>query len=253
MIAVIATYRTWSKEKGKKSYKFCNEHALNITTLREMESLKRQFWDLIEDAGLVPRNNAGDCNAACDDALLTSCCIVSGLYPNICTLIRPKKGSGPKGGRLLTKDSDVACRPSSSSFQKLRVQRASESGSDAYGVFYSKHRSIGTVSAGQKRPPETFLSELNFVSKFALLLFGGEPELVQNAIILDKWLKFKVSSDEEISKQNSTLILSLRELLDEVILERVVGMTSSPEERSRLVDRHKRIIEVVRKVLADES
>ena len=73
--------------------------------------------------------------------------------------------------------------------------------------------------------------------------------VVQNTIVLDKWLKFKVSSNEEISKQNSTLILSLRELLDEVILERVVGMTSSPEERSNLVDRRKIIIEVVRKVL----
>ena len=165
----------------------------------------------------------------------------------------PKKWGWTQRGRLLTKDSDMTCRPSSSSFQKLRVQRTSESGPDAYAVFYSKHRSIGTVSAGQKRPPETFLSELNFVSKFALLLFGGEPELVQNAIILDKWLKFKVSSDEEISKQNSTLILSLRELLNEVILERVVEMTSSPEERSHLVHRHKRIIENVRKVLADES
>jgi len=43
----------------------------------------------------------------------------------------------------------------------------------------------------------TFLSEVNFVSNFALLLFGGELELVHNTIIVDKWLKFKVSSDEE--------------------------------------------------------
>ena len=43
----------------------------------------------------------------------------------------------------------------------------------------------------------TFLSEVNFVSNFALLLFGGELELVNNTIIVDKWLKFKVSSDEE--------------------------------------------------------
>lgn len=251
MIAVIAAYRAWSKEK--KSYKFCIDHALDITSLRELDNLRKQFFDLVCDAGLVLKHNAGDCSAARDNALLTSCCIVGGLYPNICTLIRPRKGSGPKGGRLLTKESDTPCRPSSSSFQKVRMQRASETGADAYAVFYSKHRSVGTVSAGQQRPPETFLSEVNFVSKFALLLFGGEPELIKNAIVLDKWLKFKVSSDEDSVKQNSILILSLRELLDTVILDRVVDTSSPPEEKSKMVDRHKRIIEVVCRVLADEG
>jgi len=257
LIAVIAAYRAWSKEK--KSQKFCTNHALNSTSLREMDRLRKQFHDLIIDAGLVSNSGVNDsadmddCNIASDDALLTSCCIVGGLYPNICTLIRPKRGSGPRGGRLLTNESDSACRPSSNSFQRRRLQQVSETGSDAYAVFYSKHRSMGIVSAGQTRPPETFLSEVNFVSKFALLLFGGEPELVKNAIVLDKWLKFKVSSDDESVKQNATLILSLRSLLDEVILEHVVETFSPPEEKSKMVERHKRIIGVVRRILADEG
>jgi len=64
---------------------------------------------------------------------------------------------------------------------------------DAYAVYHSNHRSLGT----EQNRPMTFLSEVNFVSNFALLLFGGELELVHNTIIVDKWLKFKVSSDEE--------------------------------------------------------
>jgi len=258
LIAVIAAYRAWEKEK--KSYKFCRNHALDNTSLREMDTLRRQFFDLMVDAGLVSRSNKNnlndldDCNIAKEDALLTSCCLVAGLHPNIAVLVRPQKGRGPKGGRLLTNESTGTCRPSSSSFQRQRVQQASESGRDAYVVYHSKHQSIGTVSgAGQKRPPETFLSEVNFVSKFALLLFGGRTELVKNAIIVDNWLKFKVSSEEDKGKHNTVLLLSLREILDGIILEHVVETFSSSEEKSRMVERHKRIIGVLRKVLSDEG
>lgn len=250
LIAVIATYRAWEKEKHHGRGKFCHRHALDNVALAEMNTLRRQFLELIIDAGLVSYDD--DCNVANEDALLTSCCLVAGLYPNICSLVRPKRG-GPKGGRLLTNGSDATCRPSSSSFQRKRVQEASESGKDAYAVYHAKHRNLGTASSGQKRPPETFLSEVNFVSKFALLLFGGELELVKNAIIVDKWLKFKVSSDEEGAKQNAILIMSLRELLDKVILEHVVETFSSLEERAKMAERHRKIIDVVRKVLADEG
>lgn len=258
LIAVIATYRAWLSQKRHNRGKFCFRNALDNVALGEMETLRRQFLDLIIDAGLVSRPDGketldeDDCNIASEDALLTSCCLVAGLYPNICSLVRPRRG-GPKGGRLLTNESDATCRPSSSSFQRKRVQQASESGKDAYAVYHSKHRSLGTVSSGQKRPPETFLSEVNFVSKFALLLFGGELELVKNAIVVDSWLKFKVSSDEDSIKQNAVLIISLRDLLDEVILEHVVETFSSSEEKAKMVDRHKKIIEVVRRVLSDEG
>jgi len=258
LIAVIAAYRAWKKVEKRNRWKFCRSHALDVMLLGEMEKMRKQFFDLIVDAGLVSRSEGSngshdDCNVASDDALLTSCCIVGGLYPNVCTLIRP---TGPRQGcgRLLTNDSDAPCRPSSESFQRRRVQQASKSGKDAYAVYHAKHQTLGTTSSvGQKRPPETFLSEVNFVSRFALLLFGGQPQLVKNAIIVDQWLKFKVSSDEESIKQNAVLILSLRELLDKVILEHVVETFSSPEEKSKMIERHKGIIEVVRRVLSDEG
>ncbi|KAL9186787.1 hypothetical protein ACHAXT_010507 [Thalassiosira profunda] len=259
LIAVIAVFRAWRVEKKCDRDKFCRRHALNSTSLREMETMQRQFRDLMVDAGLVSRSegtndpDSDDSNIARDDALLTSCCLVGGLYPNVCALIRP---TGPKGGgRLLTHDSNASCRPSSNSFQRKRVQNASKSGKDVYAMYLAKHQSIGTATPGQKRPPETFLSEVNFVSTFALLLFGGELELVKNALIVDKWLKFKISSDddEDKAKQNAVLILSLRELLDEVILEHVVETFAPLEEKAAMVERHKTIVSVIHKVLADEG
>lgn len=266
LIAVIAVYRAWREQRNDKRDKFCRGHALDNFTLRDMDTLRRQFHDVVVDAGLVPSPvstltegvaslDMDDCNLASEDALLTSCCIVAGLYPNVCSLVRPRKG-GAKGGRLLTSNGD-SCRPSSNSFQQKRVQQASENGKDVYAVYHTKHRTIGATTDLQRRPPETFLSEVNFISKFALLLFGGTLDLVKNAIIVDGWLKFKVSGGGEKSRggdvDNAVLILSLRELLDHMILEHVVETFSCPEEKAKMIDRHRRIIGVVRMLLADEG
>ena len=256
MIAIIAVYRQWTLQKDKRE-KFCRDHALNYLALCEIDTLRQQFMAYVIDAGLASRDNLKDCNIAKDDALITSCCLVAGLYPNICTLVRPRKG-GPKGGRLLTKDGNVS-RPSSSSFQRKRVAAAAENGKDAYAIYHAKHRTIGAVGTGgqRQRPPETFLSEVNFVSKFSLLLFGGQLELVKNAIIIDGWLKFKVSDDSESKKgsaiDNAVLIMSLRDVLDKVIIEHVVETFASSEEKSTMMERHKQIIEVVRKILSEEG
>jgi HrpA-like RNA helicase len=153
LIAVIAAYRAWKKQKSDgQKWKFCNAHALDNNTLKDMNQLFNQFTDLIIDAGFVTRpprttdggrHNTGsllemeDCNHASEDALLTSCCLVAGLYPNICSLTRPRKG-GPKGGRLLSSDGDE-CRPQSNSFQRERVKQAAETGEKSFqfvGIFF---------------------------------------------------------------------------------------------------------------------
>jgi len=276
LIAVIAAYRAWKTHRSdSQKWKFCNNHALDHTALRDIDRLRRQFRDLLADAGFVaraPRQTNGssinydkeDCNQASEDALLTSCCLVAGLYPNICSLIRPRKG-GLKGGRLLTNNGDE-CRPQSNSFQRNRVQAVSETGKDAYAVYHAKHRSIGTSTklSAMQRPPEIYLTEVNFVSRFALLLFGGDLEIVQNAIIVDGWLKFKVSGGEgdgegksgsKDTVDNAVLILALREQLDQMILERVVSESwaGSSEEKTKMIERHESVIRVVRKLLSEEG
>jgi hypothetical protein len=284
LIAVIAAYRAWKKHKSdSQKWKFCRNHAMDQTTLREMDRLRNQFRDLLVDAGFLARPGSSRggqspngpatvdeaCNRASEDALLTSCCLVAGMYPNICSLIRPRKG-GPKGGRLYTNDGDES-RPQPSSFQSKRLKQASETGKDAYAVYHSKHRSIGAVSSsgcaggGQRqRPPEVFLTEINFVSRFALLLFGGDLEIVKNAIIVDGWLKFKVSGDGDKTSSkkgdavdNAVLILALRETLDSMILEHVLKSSAasrdSEESPKKFSERHDDVIRVVRKLLSEEG
>lgn len=260
LIAVIAVYRAWKMQKSCNKNKFCRDHCLDNFCLQELDLLRYQFRDLVIDAGLAFNaiSHTGDkifdwddSNFANEDAIVTSCCLVAGLYPNVCTLIRPSKG-GSKTGRLLTKETE-SCRPSFASFQGKRVKHASETGKDVYAVYFSKEKTIGIASHGNQRPPEIFLTEVNFISKFALLLFGGELDLKNNALIVDFWLKFKVSGHGEKSKRgdvnNAVLILSLRQLMDDVILEHVQETFVSQKEKKQIIARHMRVVDVIRQLL----
>jgi hypothetical protein len=107
------------------------------------------------------------------------------------------------------------------------------------------------------------------VSRFALLLFGGELEIVKNALIVDGWLKFKVSGEKGGNNKNgaststngtidnAVLIVTLKERLDQIILDYIVigscSTANNQEEKVRLSERRTSIINVVRKLLSEES
>ena len=246
LIATIAIYNEWSKRKEyRKKAAFSRDLTLDNIGLNEICQLRNQFFDCLVDAGMVLKNRDNNIkndmkdNSHKDDALLTTCCFVAGLYPNICTLMRPRKG-GPKGGRLLTKDGDM-CRPSSSSFQRQRISQAAENGKDAYAVYHSKHRSVGT---GNQQPAgQIFLSEVNFVSRMSILLFGGELEVNKNAVIVDGWLKFKIGDKGIVG---AVLILALRDELDSSIIRHLM-MSNGEEDKDT-----ETLIAIIRKLLTDE-
>jgi hypothetical protein len=150
--------------------------------------------------------------------------------------MRPRKG-GPKGGRLLTKEGDI-CRPQSQSFQRSRVQRAGETGNDAYAVYHTKHRSV----TSEETKKEVFLSNVNFVPRYALLLFSGDLHVEKNAIIVDGWLKFKIG---ETGKAGAVLLLALRRELDATLLTQITGGGDTGNETNEMLT-------AVRQLLADE-
>eukprot|EP00977_Amphora_coffeiformis_P028185 scaffold34803_cov199-Amphora_coffeaeformis.AAC.1 len=244
LIAAIACYREWSVcPTDQDRFAFAKDHALHHVGMKEISELRDQYLALLKDAGFV--SSAVDHqNHHVDDALLTTCCLVAGLYPNVCTLMRPRKG-GPKGGRLLTKAGDT-CRPHIQSFQRPRVQRAAETGKDAYAVYHSQHRTLATSLSSSRRPPEVTLSDVNFISRYALLLFSGELQMEKNAVILDEWLKFKIGEKE---LQGGVLLLALRDTLDANLLRQISG---ERESGPTSMDEDDDILQVVRTLLQDE-
>ncbi len=256
LIGVIAAYNTWvssgTNESGRKT--FANENALDNNALLEMKGLRNQFKDILTLSGLWVRTKHEEMNTGNNnnDALLTSCCLVAGLYPNVATLLRPSRENKITSGQLITKDGN-SCVASSESFQVQRLKNAQEKGRDAYAVYHSKHRTVGTTdssTASVKSSRRLFLSGINFVSRYSILLFGGEIEVNKNFILVDSWLKFKIAEDnnESGTKQSATqanaiLIQELRNELDNVMLKCIIS-EDSENERDK-------VIEIVRKLLSE--
>lgn len=237
LMAAVAVYKEWTiRSNDTERASFCRSYALDCIAMKEIHRLRNQFLDCLSDAGFL-HLGLNHYNKSEDDALLTSCCLVAGLYPNICTLTRPRKG-GFKDGRLLTKEGDV-CLPGSSSFQRHRVAKTSITGKDAYAVYHAKHRSLG--AGGQSG--QVFLSEVNFISRHALILFGGELDVRRNAIIVDDWLKFKVT-DKGIT--GAVLLLTLRSELDKCMLKHIVPSKNEGKHENE------RLIMIIRQLLAEE-
>jgi len=254
LIGSVAAYNKWSSQsKEKDRRKIASKYALDNNVLREVHSLRSQFRDSLVDAGFLDAKS--DSWDGChDDALFTSCCLVAGLYPNISTLMRPRRGRGnARGGRLITKNGDV-CKSSSSSFQADRLWNAKEEGQDAYAVYHAKHRTVGvdTKPASSAGQADIYLNEVNFVSRYALLLFSGNVELKDTAIIMDGWLKFKVG--EKGSKAGAILILELRKELDNVITRHIESSGGSDEAGGEAMRAEcQRVLQIVRKLLQDEA
>jgi ATP-dependent RNA helicase DHX57 len=243
-IAAIAAYNSW-KEHTKEGmrYLFAMENGLNHSALIEVDNLRRQFQSCLLDAGFLKSTNGG---AHSNDALLTSCCLVAGLYPNVAKLLRPNNPRGKtgfRGGRLVTQNLD-SCLPSSDSFQAERVRKASESGPDTYAVYLSKLQIVGSSSltaaaAKGDMNKKPFLSNVNFVPRFALLLFGGKLEVTDNdCLVLDDWLKFKLGQKK--GRLSAILVAELRRELDIVLLNRLSGSHKDGDDD---------VIQVIRQIL----
>jgi len=302
LISVIAAYHSWDtcSKNIKDQRRFALENALDYNALIEIKSLCNQYREVLRASGLlchqrkdhdssewtkystmISSSSSSSSSSSDLDPLLTSCCLVAGLYPNIATLMRPSREKYVRYGRLITKEGD-SCRASSSSFQGKRIKNASESGKDVYAVYHSKHCTVGTTQTAtikekdnihKEKNQDIFLSEINFVSRFAILLFGGQIEVQKNYILVDEWLKFKVhnddssrpniddrmktktskeskSSSEKVAyRSNAILIQELRKELDNVLLKRI--MSERTQNGDVLEDECKNVIDVVNKLLSE--
>jgi hypothetical protein len=172
--------------------------------------------------------------------------------------MRPSKIRRIRFARLITKNGDC-CRPSSSSFQLERIRNCSESGSDAYAVYHGKHVTIGTSADANddRKKQEPFLSDINFVPRFAILLFGGQINVKENSLIVDDWLKFKVVDDlsedtqklSDKTRVNAILVNEVRKELDNVMSKRIIYSGSSSCSEDGDDDESERVISVVKTLL----
>ncbi|XP_027125922.2 DExH-box ATP-dependent RNA helicase DExH3 isoform X2 [Coffea arabica] len=89
-LALVRAFEGWKEaEKEQSGYEYCWRNFLSAQTLKAIDSLRKQFFHLLKDIGLV--DDIESCNQWSHDQHLIRAVICAGLFPGICSIVNKEK------------------------------------------------------------------------------------------------------------------------------------------------------------------
>lgn len=86
-LALVRAFDGWKDaEREQSGYEYCWRNFLSAQTLRAIDSLRKQFYFLLKDAGLVDPKTE-NCNCWSHDEHLIRAIICAGLFPGVCSVV----------------------------------------------------------------------------------------------------------------------------------------------------------------------
>ncbi|XP_062117008.1 DExH-box ATP-dependent RNA helicase DExH3-like [Humulus lupulus] len=90
-LALVRAYEGWKEaEREQSGYEYCWRNFLSAQTLKAIDSLRKQFFYLLEDTGLVDRYRES-CNTWSHDEHLIRAIICAGLFPGLCSVMNKER------------------------------------------------------------------------------------------------------------------------------------------------------------------
>ncbi|KAJ8562979.1 hypothetical protein K7X08_031431 [Anisodus acutangulus] len=191
-LALVRAYEGWrDAERDLAGYEYCWKNFLSAQSMKAIDSLRREFYSLLNETGLVDSNITIYNSWSYDEHLLRAI-ICYGLYPGICSVLHNEKSFSLKtmeDGQVLLHSNSVNSRDSRIPYPWL--------------VFNEKIK-VNSV----------FLRDSTAISDSVLLLFGGtisKGEVDGHLKMLGGYLEFFMSPSI------AEMYRSLRRELDELI------------------------------------
>ncbi|XP_016572735.1 DExH-box ATP-dependent RNA helicase DExH5, mitochondrial isoform X2 [Capsicum annuum] len=191
-LALVRAYEGWrDAERDLAGYEYCWKNFLSAQSMKAVDSLRKEFYSLLNDTGLVDSNITMYNSWSYDEHLLRAI-ICYGLYPGICSVLHNEKSFSLKtmeDGQVFLHSNSVNARDSRIPYPWL--------------VFNEKIK-VNSV----------FLRDSTAISDSVLLLFGGtitKAEADGHLKMLGGYLEFFM--DPTIAE----MYRSLRRELDELI------------------------------------
>ncbi|KAK7320141.1 hypothetical protein RJT34_04875 [Clitoria ternatea] len=207
-LVLVRAYEGWKDAEAQQAgYEYCWRNFLSLQTLRAIDSLRKQFFYLLKDIGLV-NNNSEIYNTWSHEEHLVRAVICAGLFPGISSVVN--------------KDKSIA----------LKTME------DGQVLLYA-----GSVNAGVPRIPypwlvfnekvkvnSVFLRDSTGISDSVLLLFGGNVSrggLDGHLKMLGGYLEFFMKP--ELAKTYLSLKRELEELVQRKLLDPMLDIQSHSE------------------------
>ncbi|XVF12264.1 hypothetical protein REPUB_Repub08aG0100600 [Reevesia pubescens] len=207
-IAIVRAYEGWKKaEREQSGYEYCWKNFLSAQTLKAIDSLRKQFFSLLKDGGLVDQNIENRNKWSHDEHLIRAV-ICAGLFPGICSVVNKEKSIALK----TMEDGQVLLYPNSVNAGVPKIPYP-------WLVFNEKVK-VNSVS----------LRDSTGVSDSVLLLFGGNISrggLDGHLKMLGGYLEFFMKP--ALADTYLSLKRELEELIQKKLLNPALDMQSSHE------------------------
>ena len=206
-IAVLLAFNEWNElrqKDGRQAKAFLRDNYLSYIALSNIMQLKKQLQKYMSDIGFSSSRRAehkGYNKSEGEDLHLIRAVIAAGLYPNI--VIAPTSFSGKAAGDVAfrgQKIKEIYLHPSTIAFTAKEL-------ASRYGCYHDIMKTS-----------KIYIRDVTAVSKFAILLFGGDLKVYQThgVVAVDEWLKFRVGA------KPATLMKHLRAQLEALLLEKIM-------------------------------
>lgn len=229
-LATVSAFEGWRaavRTGGRIAERaFCNKHALNVMALRDLERARQDMAENLCELGFIPReyvrnvknfngpsspsNSHFDANS--HSARVLKACICAGFYPNVAVVREPaKQFVKVEAGAILA---DAAAR-------ELKYVTRSDGRVFLHPSTVNFHaRSYETrylVYSEKVRTSKIFLREVSMIPCYALLLFGGNIDVVhdRNSVVVGGFI------DLDAPARIGVLAKQLRARLNELLLEKI--------------------------------
>ncbi|KAK7398828.1 hypothetical protein VNO78_10001 [Psophocarpus tetragonolobus] len=207
-LALIRAYEGWKDAEAKQAgYEYCWRNFLSSQTLKVIDSLRKQFFYLLKDIGLV-NNNSETYNTWSHEEHLLRAVICAGLFPGISSVVNKDKSIALK----TMEDGQVLLYASSVNGVVPRIPYP-------WLVFNEKVK-VNSV----------FLRDSTGISDSVLLLFGGNVSrggLDGHLKMLGGYLEFFMKP--ELAKTYLSLKMEMEELIQKKLLNPMMETQSHNE------------------------
>ncbi|GAB4828826.1 hypothetical protein Ancab_018487 [Ancistrocladus abbreviatus] len=191
-LAIVRAYEGWQDaEKDFAGYDYCWKNFLSMQSMKAIDSLRREFYSLLKDTGLVD-DNPSTLNTWSYEENLIRGVICYGLYPGICSIVNNDKSFSLK----TMEDGQVHLYSNSVNARESRIPHP-------WLVFNEKIK-VNSV----------FLRDSTAISDSVLLLFGGnivKGEADGHLKVLGGYLEFF------LKPATAEMYVTLKRELDEFI------------------------------------
>lgn len=213
----------YARLRGQKLQRgFCRDGGLLYDSMESIVELQQQYLQQLATIGFYDATSANQLNENATAPRIIKAALCAGLYANVAQVVYPEQKYFQAAHGVIEKDYNAqAIRYFVPSGSDPRHRERVFLHPSSCNFTQNKYDSPWLVYTELVQTSKVFIRESTMVNSYALLLFGGQLEVLheKNLLVLDDMIHFHAVA------RIGVLIKSIRQHLDHLLMEKIANPT----------------------------